>query len=83
MMRLSERGTVWQHRKARFVRVTSEVAKLESQNAALLEALKDARGAIDSLDEHDLGVATGSDGYQWPIKAELLSKIDEAIAKGE
>ena len=39
MMKLSERGTVWQHRKARFVRVTSEVAKLESQNAALLDAL--------------------------------------------
>lgn len=51
----------------------------QAVNAALLEALEDARNAIDSLDECALGIATGSDGFQWPIKVELLNKINKAI----
>ena len=57
--------------------------KLKAENTELLEALQDARGAIESLDECALGIATGSDGFQWPIKVELLNKINKAIRKAK
>jgi len=46
----------------------------------LLQRLKEARDAIASLPDDALGIAE-RDCYQWTIKNELLSYIDDAIAK--
>ena len=58
-------------------------AKLIASAPDLLEALIDARKAIASLDIDALGrVPDHPDyGYGWPIREELLSKIDYAIQK--
>jgi len=48
--------------------------------AALIEALRDAREAIASLPDDALGIAR--DHFTvWPIRDELLSKIDAALAQ--
>lgn len=60
-------------------------------NAALIAAapelfarLRNARHAIASLPDDALGIAMESNGEAgWPIKDELLSYIDAAIAKVE
>ena len=57
-------------------------AQLAAAAPELLKRLKEARAAIASLPDDALGVA-GSDRYQWPIKAEFLSYVDDAIAKAE
>ena len=59
--------------------VHGDLCDLLVQNAALLEALEDARGAIDSLEDDALGRTEVKGRYSWPIKAELLSKIDRAM----
>ena len=46
MMKLSERGTVWQHRKKRFVHITEEVAQLEVENESLKGMIGKHIGAI-------------------------------------
>ena len=61
--------------------------RLHGQNATLLKACLQARKAIASLDDDALGIAsgTGEDGGEitWPIRDELLSKLDDAIAQAE
>lgn len=51
----------------------------------LAKVLKDARDAIASLDQAALGFANGTSSMgepmQWPIRDELLEKIDAALAK--
>ena len=61
-------------------------ARLIVKAPVLLKRLEEAREAIASLDDHALGMTFDPRaGYQWAIKAELLSNIDEAIneARGE
>ena len=59
----------------------NEQAKL---TALLLQRLKEARDAIESLPNDALGVNIIGDGrYHWYIKYELLDNIDAAIARGE
>lgn len=60
--------------------VYDDLAREYQNSAALSGALSDARDAIASLPDDALGMA--ADGrYQWPIKAELLSKIDSALGE--
>jgi predicted urease superfamily metal-dependent hydrolase len=53
--------------------------KLEAENAQLRKALEKARTAIKSLSADALGKA-GTDRYQWYLRDELLTKIDQALA---
>ena len=56
----------------------AEIERLEG-------ALREARKAIESLDNDDLGYGQAADGhgdvYHWPLREELLSKINEALDK--
>ena len=54
-MKLSEQGTVWQHRKTRFVHVTSEVVKLEEVN----KTLKAATERLSAADARYYGELSG------------------------
>jgi len=61
---------------------TEAYAELKQQNADLVAALEDAEKAIKSLDVDALGIGRSSDGhYRWPLRMELLSKIEQALAK--
>lgn len=58
------------------------VKELDARVASLRTALLDARDAIASLPEDALGhagVQIGFDEQRWPIRAELLAKIDAAL----
>ena len=61
--------------------------KAADDMAELYEALIDARAAIESLDEDALGTVPAVDEHTgeailgYPIKDELLSSIDAALAK--
>ena len=57
-------------------------ARLIAAAPDLLEALEDSRDAINSLPVESLGYAIDSAG-RWPIKKELLYKIDLAIEKAK
>ena len=66
----------------------TEISRLIAAAPELLQRLEDARNAIASLDEDALGYAPGDFDIgvnPWPLKDELLYRIDEAIrkAKGE
>ena len=56
--------------------------ELAQQNRDLLAALKEAQRAIKSLNADALGFG-GTDRYQWPLRDELLSRIDSEIARAE
>ena len=67
----------------RFARSGLSVGEVEDLRAALT----DARAAIASLPEDALGMAGVSTGdflnpqsHEWPIRDELLAKIDKALA---
>ena len=61
-------------------------ARLIAAAPELLQRLEDARNAIASLDEDALGYASGDFDIgvnPWPLKDELLYRIDEAIRKAK
>jgi NTP pyrophosphatase (non-canonical NTP hydrolase) len=61
-----------------------DTRQLVEQRDALREALRDARSAIASLDIDDLGWSAARNEFDgWPIRDELLAKIDAALAKLE
>jgi hypothetical protein len=74
-----------------YINPKSADAALIAAAPTMAEALGDARRAIASLDEYALGggevidTSTGESIGQYPIRDELLAKIDAALslAKGE
>jgi hypothetical protein len=57
--------------------------KLEAENAQLRKALEKCRTAINSLPEDALGsahVEQGGDSYAYPLRDELLDKVNKALA---
>lgn len=66
--------------------LTSTLRPVAGNGAELVEMLRKARAAIASLDRAALGMGTvapkhdGDTGYQYPLRDELLSAIDTALA---
>ena len=58
-----------------------DATQLESENEALKDMLKHCRKAIASLDIEALGTVPDSPdyGYGWPIREEILSRIDALL----
>ncbi len=65
-------------------RQREQIDNLEQQNRDLRVALMEAQAAIKSLDVDALGIGRSSDGrYRWPLRMELLSKIEQALDIGK
>ena len=60
-----------------------EYQSLTSENERLREALLDARLVVASQPIDALGTANNGLGAEWPIRDELLSKIDKALTPTE
>jgi len=59
------------------------IEALTSENDRLREALLDARLVVASQPIDALGTANNGLGAEWPIRDELLSKIDKALTPTE
>lgn len=66
------------------IALAADNAQVRTERDELREALGDARSAIHSLPSDRLGMAVSPDGrYEWPIRDELLAKLDAALKAGK
>ena len=74
------RNKFWLDEKKLREELEAQLSECQRQRDAAVEALKDANNAIKSLEEDALGWGMASDRYRWPLRTELLNKIEKALA---